>query len=66
MAAHALFEKGKRTHILNILINPFWAFLQSYLMRAGFLDGFLGLVISIQIAHMTFLKHVKLYLIQKA
>jgi glycosyltransferase involved in cell wall biosynthesis len=65
MAAQALFEKGKRTHILNILVNPLWAFINSYLVRAGFLDGFFGLVIAIQIAHMTFLKHVKLYLIQK-
>jgi glycosyltransferase involved in cell wall biosynthesis len=66
IAAQALFEKGKKTSMLNILANPLWAFFQSYLLRAGFLDGFFGLVIAIQIAHMTFLKHTKLYLLQKA
>ncbi len=66
MAANALFKKGKRTRVINILANPFWAFIQSYLVRAGFRDGFFGLVIAIQIAHITFLKHVKLYLLQKA
>ncbi len=66
MAAKALFEKGKRTRRLNIIVNPFWSFIQSFLIRAGFMDGFFGFVIAVQIAHMTFLKHSKLYLIQKA
>jgi glycosyltransferase involved in cell wall biosynthesis len=66
IAAATLFRKGKRAGILNILFNPSWAFFQSYFLRAGFLDGFFGLVIAIQIAHMTFLKYVKLYLLQKS
>jgi glycosyltransferase involved in cell wall biosynthesis len=66
MAANALFEKGKRTRLLNILVNPFWSFTLSFLIRAGFLDGYFGFIIAVQIAHMTFLKHSKLYLIQKA
>ena len=26
MAAESLFEKGKRTTLLNIIVHPFWAF----------------------------------------
>jgi glycosyltransferase involved in cell wall biosynthesis len=63
IAAEALYAKGKKTTLFNILLNPWWAFFQSYLLRAGFLDGLFGLVIAIQIAHMTFLKHLKLYLL---
>ncbi len=66
LSARLLYEKGKRTRMLRILFNPFWAFVQSYLLRAGFMDGFFGFVIAVQIAHLTFLKHVKLYQLQKA
>jgi hypothetical protein len=52
--------------LFNVFVNPGWAFFQSYLVRAGFLDGMFGLVIAIQISHMTFLKHLKLYLLYKS
>lgn len=66
LAAESLYAKGRRTGIFNILVRPPWAFFQSYLVRAGFLDGFFGFVIAVQISHMTFLKHVKLYMLQKS
>jgi glycosyltransferase involved in cell wall biosynthesis len=66
LAAEALYEKGGRTNVFNILVNPWWAFFQSYIIRAGFLDGLFGLVIAIQISHLTFLKHLKLYLLGKS
>jgi glycosyltransferase involved in cell wall biosynthesis len=66
LAAESLYAEGKKTNLINIFGRPFWAFLVSYIFRAGFLDGLFGLVIAIQIAHMTFLKHLKLYLICKS
>lgn len=66
LAANALYAQGGKTTIFNVIANPGWAFIQSYLIRAGFLDGFFGLIIAIQIAHMTFLKHLKLYLLIKS
>jgi glycosyltransferase involved in cell wall biosynthesis len=66
IAAESLFTNGKRTRLLNIIINPLWAFIQSYFIKAGFLDGLFGFVIAIQISHMTFLKHIKLYLLWKS
>jgi glycosyltransferase involved in cell wall biosynthesis len=66
IAAESLFANGKRTSLFNIIINPLWAFVQSYFIKAGFLDGLFGFVISIQISHMTFLKHVKLYILWKS
>ena len=60
ISARSIFNMGKRTNITKIVINPFWAFLQSYFVRLGFLDGFYGFVIAINIAHLTFLKHLKL------
>jgi glycosyltransferase involved in cell wall biosynthesis len=66
LAAQSLFDKGENTNLFNVIVNPVWAFLLSYLVRAGFLDGLFGFVIAIQIAHMTFLKHIKLYMLRKS
>jgi glycosyl transferase family 2 len=66
VAAESLFVEGKTTHLFNIIANPCWAFVQCYFIRAGFLDGLFGFVIAIQISHMTFLKHLKLYLLLKS
>jgi glycosyltransferase involved in cell wall biosynthesis len=66
LAAESLYSKGRKTNLLNIIIRPWWSFLVSFIFRAGFLDGLLGFVIAIQIAHMTFLKHLKLYLLFKS
>jgi len=65
MSAQLLYEKGKRTQGFKIVFNPFWAFFTSYFLRAGFLDGFYGFVIAINIAHLTFLKYIKLYQLQQ-
>ena len=65
ISATTLLGMGKRTNLFKIVINPFWAFLQSYFLRLGLLDRFYGFVIAVNIAHLTFLKHVKLYLLQK-
>lgn len=66
LAAESLFANGKRTNLFKVFVNPGWAFFQSYIIRAGFLDGLFGMVIAIQISHMTFLKHFKLYLLHKS
>ena len=65
LAAESLFANGKKTNLLNIFVRPWWNFFVSFIIRAGFLDGLFGFVIAIQIAHMTFLKHLKLYLLFK-
>ena len=65
LSAQMMFAKGKKAPLFKVLINPFWAFLSSYFLRAGFLDGFNGLVIAVNVAHLTFLKYIKLYQLQQ-
>ncbi|HTJ13935.1 MAG TPA: glycosyltransferase family 2 protein [Dinghuibacter sp.] len=65
LSAEAYFAKGKKSSWTKMLLNPFWAFFQGYILRAGFLDGFLGLVIAANVAHLTFMKYYKLYALQK-
>ncbi|MFZ5941808.1 MAG: glycosyltransferase [Bacteroidota bacterium] len=50
----------KKSTLLHILFHPFWRFFKDYLLRAGFLDGFYGFVVSFNSAHETFLKYAKL------
>jgi glycosyltransferase involved in cell wall biosynthesis len=65
IAARAYFEQGKRSNILKLLINPVWAFIFSFILKKGFLDGFNGYVISKQTANQTFLKYAKLLQLQR-
>ena len=43
MAEH-MHGSGRRAHIGNLMLNPCWRFVRGYLLRAGFLDGWRGLV----------------------
>lgn len=65
ISAQTLFTSGKRTSLFKIVINPLWAFVLSYIVRLGFLDGFFGFVVAINISHLTFLKHSKLLSLQR-
>lgn len=64
ISAETYFKRGKRTNMFKIVVHPFWAFFLGYILRGGFLDGYYGFVVAIQVAHLSFLKHVKLYLKQ--
>lgn len=66
ISAESLFAEGKKTNLFKIIANPVWAFIQGYLLRAGFLDGLFGFAIAVQVSHLTFLKHLKLYVLQKS
>lgn len=43
MAEH-LHARGRRAHAWNLLLNPFWRFTRGFVLRAGFLDGWRGLL----------------------
>ena len=43
MAEH-MHARGRRAHLWNMLLNPLWRFVRGYLLRAGFLDGWRGLI----------------------
>ncbi|MEW7280767.1 glycosyltransferase family 2 protein [Aquimarina sp. 2201CG1-2-11] len=60
ISAQSYYELGKKAPVWKILLNPTWAFLKSYILRLGFLDGLNGFVICVQTANITFLKYTKL------
>ena len=65
ISAASLHNIGETTGLGKILIHPLWSFINGYILRLGFLDGFYGFLIAINTAHYSFTKHIKLYQLQK-
>jgi glycosyltransferase involved in cell wall biosynthesis len=61
LAARQMYEDGRRVGLLGLLVHPPAAFLRNYVLRRGFLDGTVGLTISVVIAFSVFLKFAKLW-----
>jgi glycosyltransferase involved in cell wall biosynthesis len=57
-----LKRKGRKASLAKLLLKPIGKFVETYLLKRGFLDGRPGLIISINAAHSMFLKYA--YLIE--
>ena len=66
LAAREEFKKGKRTGPFSILLYPPMRFLKTYVVRGGIFDGIPGLLIAWLSAYSIFLKHAKLWELQRA
>jgi len=66
LAALQMYEAGRRTGPLEMLVHPPAAFLRNYVLRRGFLDGTAGLTISMMNAWSVALKLMKLWELQRA
>ncbi len=60
-----MHRRGRRASVFNLVFNPFWRFFRSYVLRAGFLDGWRGLVYAWVEANYTRQKFVMLWLIDR-
>jgi glycosyltransferase involved in cell wall biosynthesis len=65
LAAQQMFEEGRRTSVLGVVSAGPAAFLQSFLLKGGFRDGFAGFTIAKFAAHHAFLKHLMLWELQQ-
>jgi glycosyltransferase involved in cell wall biosynthesis len=66
LAAQQMYERGQRSGPLSLLAHPPAAFLRNYLLRRGFLDGTVGLTISLVNSYSVFLKFAKLWELQRS
>ncbi len=64
LAAEQMFERGKRASKRRILTAGATAFLQTYILKGGFLDGLAGFAIARFAAHHAFLKYLLLWELQ--
>ncbi len=61
--ARQAFAAGKRCSLLKAVGHGLWAFLRTYLLRAGFLDGPHGLMLAVSNAEATYYRYAKLWLL---
>lgn len=66
LAAEQMSRHGRRTSIIKILTVGLMAFLQTYVLKLGFLDGLAGFCIARFAAHHAFLKHLLLWEMQQS
>ncbi len=59
-AAQQMFEAGKRAGWLRAVLSGAWAFIRTYIVRLGVLDGGAGFQIALMNMRTTFLKYRKL------
>ena len=60
IAAQNYFEQGKKINWIHTALHPVFAFLKSYILQGGFLEGYYGLLLSWNFAKYTRDKYVKL------
>ncbi len=65
VAAQRLHEEGRRARLVDIALRPLWRFLRFYLLEAGFLEGWRGLVMAYLAAHYVRLRYLKLWLLER-
>lgn len=60
LGARDLFDKGKKFSLLKLMFKPVSKFLETYIIKRGFLDGMPGFIIAVGAAYSVFLKFAKL------
>ena len=63
--AQALHAKSVKGSFGKALGHAWWAFLRTYIVQRGFLDGKLGLALAISNAQGTYYRYLKLWLMQR-
>jgi len=65
LAAQENHKKGKQANFFgDILLRPFFAFFKMYILRSGWRDGKIGLIMAVFHFFYTMTKYVKLYYMQ--
>ena len=64
-SAEGMFRQGRRASLAGALVRGWWAFFRTYVLRNGWRDGRLGLVLAISIAEGTYYKYLKLWLLSR-
>lgn len=65
LGAEEMLKKGRKVAFTKLVFNSWWAFVQSYFIKLGFLQGRTGFIISCGNAYSKFVKYVYLYYARK-
>lgn len=64
-SARELFRNGRRASLGTALLHGGWAFVRTYFLRAGFLDGREGFMLSVANAEGAYYRYLKLMLLSE-
>ncbi|MEY4363991.1 MAG: hypothetical protein RLZZ24_1343 [Pseudomonadota bacterium] len=64
-SAQQMFNQGRRARFIEAPIRGLWAFVRTYVLRAGFLDGPQGFALAVSNAQGTYYRYLKLWLMGK-
>ena len=65
LSAQDMHRDGKRSGLPMAVARAAWAFLRTYILRGGFLDGREGFMLAVATAEGTYYRYVKLLLLQQ-
>ena len=65
LSAQEMQRAGKRSGLAMAVVRAAWAFVRTYFLRLGFLDGREGFMLAVATAEGTYYRYVKLLLLQK-
>ncbi len=63
--AQVLFQRGKSATLGQAFGHGLWAFFRTYILRLGFMDGRMGLILAISNAEGTYYRYLKLWLMSR-
>lgn len=64
--AERMLARGKRGSVGRAVLHGLWAFLRTYVLQRGFLDGRMGFVLAVSNAEGTYYRYLKLWLLQRS
>jgi glycosyltransferase involved in cell wall biosynthesis len=65
LGAEEVLRKKKNFFFLQILFQPLWTFFRFYVLKLGFLDGPVGLIVCMGAGFSNFIKYVNVYYLRK-
>jgi glycosyltransferase involved in cell wall biosynthesis len=65
-AAIDAMERGATSGLTKALLKGFWAFLRTYIFKAGFVDGRMGLVLALFNGQTTYYKYLRIFMNQRS
>lgn len=65
-SAQQMFARGRRATLLGAVVRGLWAFVRTYVLRRGFLDGPQGFALAVSNAQGTYYRYLKLWLLGRS
>jgi len=60
--AHDLLAQGRSGSLASAVAHGLWAFIRTYVLKRGFLDGRLGFVLAVNNAEASYYRYLKMWL----